>query len=192
MGWGSYLIAEESISISIEVQQGLYHSTNNLFRRMYGNVYPTFIGFGMSVKEGRIKILSGLSLYMKSGKTIITPADSGVLSDRLKLSNYTVPIHLYYNMRYKSIKPFIFGGLAFSMLKEEWIDISLCNEQKKIGYDIGGGVEFYNKNNWSLSTGLMYTSIKFNSLDDSLTGIKLNGYNLFLRFSMVIIKKGGE
>lgn len=159
---------------------------------MYGQAYPTFVGFSMSAKGGKLKILSGLSIYKKSGETIILPEDSVVLPDKLKISNFTIPIHLYYIMLYKGIKPFIFGGLSFARLKEEWVDISLSNKQRKMGYDIGGGIEFYNKNNWSLSAGLMYSSVKFNLIDNSLAGIRLNGYSIFLRFSMMIIKKGGK
>ncbi len=182
-----YVKAYDKIDLNIEVEQSFYHSYNNLFNRMYGNTYPTFIGISFSFKEKNIKILSGLRYYRKSGETIIIPSNLQISPDKLKLTNFSIPLHLYYRTKYKKLKPFVLGGFVFTTLKEEWEDISIVHKHNRIGYELGAGAEFYSRTNWLLSAGLIYSFFDLKSTNVYLESKSLNGLSLFIHFTYKIM-----
>jgi len=181
---GSCLVLRaDDFSLTFEFSQGIFKSNNNIFDRIYGHTYPTFVGMGFIANKYNVKLTAGIGFFKKKGESIILPENSGISPDELEFKNISFPINLIYTYKMGKLKPFLIGGFSINRVSEKWASVPIYHSYVEIGYAIGGGADFYSKNNWSLSGGITYSSINLDKTQKYLDHLSLSGYNFFIQIS---------
>jgi opacity protein-like surface antigen len=105
--------------------------------------------------------------------------------DKYKLSFtiYSIPLGLVYSFSLKKMRPFLGAGISYNIYKEIWDELEISFEDKKIGFFIIGGAEYFIWKSFALLGKVQYSSIPTKhgaKLDEN---INLGGTELSLGFS---------
>lgn len=166
---------------NLEVSQAYMYSTNTLFKDAYGKAYPTFAGISYQPRE-RVKFISGLRLFKKSGHTILEPGDQNIPPDDISLTHYSIPVDVYYAFKSEKFSPYVLFGFNYTIYKETWKDEPISVTKKGLGFETGLGIIFYTRDKLSLSGGFLYSYASVKN-EASIENTTIPCYNFFVQLT---------
>ncbi len=180
----SYLFSSPfKLPVSLSFSFGYFQPDEEAFKDLYGN-NKFQIDFNIRyVLKKNLSVYSGLRYLSCNGETKITGTVIQEENYNLKLKMYSIPLGLIYSYPFKSIHPFLGGGISYNIYSEEWDQIGISFEDKNLGFFLIAGVEYFISKRFSLLGRTQFSSIptkKGSKLDEN---VNLGGTEFSLGFS---------
>jgi len=169
--------------LSISFSFGFFQPKEIAFKELYGN-NKLQLNFNIRyVLMKNVSIYSGLKYLSCTGETKIIGTEFQEEKYNLKFTMSSIPFAFVYSYSFKNVYPFLGGGVSYNIYREKWDEWDISFEDKKLGFFIIGGIEYFISKRFSLLGRAQYSSIptkKGSKLDEN---INLGGTEFSFGFS---------
>jgi len=184
LSWPAFLRSGQGQSlISFSFSFGYFQPMEEAFKELYGNNrFQLGLNLSCTLKKD-LSVYSGLRYLSCRGETKIVGQELQEDKYKLSFTIYSIPLGLIYSFSSKKMHPFLGAGVSYNIYKEIWDELGISFEDKKIGFFIIGGAEYFIRKSFALLGKAQYSSIPTKhgaKLDEN---INLGGTELSLGFS---------
>jgi len=170
--------------LSFSFSFGYFQPTEEAFKELYGNnKFQTSLNLSFTLKKN-LSLYSGLRYLSCRGETKTVGQEFQEEKYKLRFTIYSIPLGLIYSFSYKKVHPFLGGGISFNIYKEIWDKLGISFEDKKMGFFIMGGAEYFIWKRFALLGKAQYSSIPTKQGSPLDKNINLGGTELSLGFSL--------
>jgi len=170
--------------LSFSFSFGYFQPKEEAFKELYGN-NKFQLGFNLSCTlKKKLSLYSGLRYLSCRGETKIVGQEFQEEKYKLSFTIYSIPLGLTYSFSYKNIHPFLGGGVSYNIYKEIWDDLGLSFEDKKMGFFLIGGAEYFIWKRLALLVRVQYSSVPTKQGSKLVESVNLGGTELSLGFSL--------
>ena len=159
-GRPSYLFSDPfKLPVSISFSFGYFQPKEKAFKDLYGN-NKFQLNFSMRyVLMKNVSIYSGLRYLSCNGDTKIAGPEFQAEKYNLEFKMYSIPLGFIYSHSFKSIHPFLGGGISYNIYREKWDQFNISFEDKNLGFFLIAGVEYFISRRFSLIGRTQFSSI---------------------------------
>ncbi len=175
--------SQGQIPFSFSFSFGYFQPTEEAFKELYGN-NKFQLGFNLSCNLMKnLSLYSGLRYLRCKGETKILGQEFQEEKYKLNFTIYSIPFGLIYSFSYKKIHPFLGGGVSFNIYKEIWDELGISFNDKKMGFFLIGGAEYFIWKRFALLGKAQYSSVPTKHGSKLAENVNLGGTELSLGLS---------